>query len=156
MKEFEMVFMWDTENNKPNVKGIMNFLPEMTDGIESVLNKNIGDMSFQVIINEILQGKLLLWVGFLKGKYIGFVTTRIDDNIGAKRYLSVIHLFIKKGESKEIFENGFAQLRAFGEKTNCDEMRMWTIRDGWERRLIPLGWKQTNIEYNLSLKELGK
>lgn len=153
MNKFQLVLMWEPMFSRPNIKGITNILPEITEGIESVLTKTEGDISFQSILNDIFAGKLLLWIAYNEGNYVGFVTTRIDEVLNAKKYLSLVHCFIKKGQPKTMFELGVKHLEDFGKKVGCDAMRLWTIRDGWEKRLIPLGWNQSYVEYNYPLKE---
>lgn len=145
-----------TKNNpilyKAESEKILNCWDTITKGLESVIEFTTGDMSLAKILNELLSGELLLWLGFVDGKYRGFVTVRKDMNINARNFLSIIHLFIKPDTDKEIFLNGLSNLKQFAKEQGCQAIRFWSLRDGWKRKLIPMGFKQTYIEYTLELE----
>lgn len=123
----------------------------LSKGLEIVHEYSNGDMSLPKVFKDLLGGTLLLWLGFVNGKYCGFVTVRKDVNIQAVNYLSIVHLYIKPGTDKDIFINGLSSLKQFGKEQGCDKMRFWTLRKGWERKLIPMGFKQSYTEYVLDL-----
>lgn len=130
---------------------ILNCWNTISKGLEIVHEFSNGDMSLPKVLNDLLAGDLLLWMGFADGKYCGFVTVRKDININANNYLSIVHLYIKQGTDKQIFLNGMDNLKPFAKEQGCHKMRFWTLRKGWERKLIPMGFKQSYIEYTLDL-----
>ena len=130
---------------------ILNCWTTIIKGVEIVNEFSIGDMSLAKVLNDLLSGELLLWMGFADGKYCGFVTVRKDTNIGANTFLSIVHLFIKPGTDRDLFLKGLEDVKKFAKEQGCQKMRFWTLRKGWERRLIPMGFKQSYIEYTLDL-----
>src|SRR3990167_6934818 len=124
-------YLYQIESEK-----ILNCWNTITKGLEIVHEFSIGDMSLPKVLNDLLSGDLLLWMGFLDGKYCGFVTVRKDTNIDANNYLSIVHLFIKHGTDKDAFLNGLNDLKKFAKEQGCHKMRFWTLRKGWERKLI--------------------
>lgn len=130
---------------------ILNCWGTITTGLEVVHEFTNGDMSLPQVLNDLLSGDLLLWMGFLDGHYCGFVTVRKDMNIQSTNFLSVVHLFIKPGTDKHTFLNGLDNLKKFAKEQGCQKMRFWSTRKGWETRLIPIGFKQSYIEYTLVL-----
>ncbi len=132
---------------------ILNCWQTITKGVEIVHEFTNGDMSLAKVLNDLLSGDLLLWMGFMDGKYCGFVTVRKDTNVNALTFLSMVHLFIKPGTNKEIFLNGLDEIKKFAKEQGCQKMRFWTLRKGWEKRLVPMGFKQSYIEYTLDLEE---
>src|SRR3990167_783189 len=140
-----------------NTNAVLKNWHHFSEGLEMVLAHTIGNTNLTVVLNEALAGELLLWIGFLDGIYCGFVTTKIEqavlkDIAGVKKFLSVIHLYIKKGTDKQIFIDWFNLLNDFAKRMKCDELRMWSPRDGWEKKLDKLGWNKTYVEYVLEVK----
>ena len=134
------------------VKKILNCWEHITKDIENIHDFTNGDMSLTNVLNDLIAGNLLLWMGFVDGKYCGFVTTRKDMNYDAHTILSIIHLFIKPGTDKQIFLNGLSELKEFAKNQKCNKLRFWTLRKGWERKLIPMGFKQSYTEYVYDLE----
>ena len=145
-KDFKLIPLYDPAAVLKNWK----FLSE---GLEIVLNYTKGDSSEAKIVNEILTGQLLLWIGFYDNIYCGFVTTQIEVIPNAQdKYLNIKQLFIKQGMDKEVFFGGFTLLKEFATKWQCNKLRFWTMRRGWEKKLLNKGWKQTYMEYNYIMK----
>ena len=148
-----------TKNNPQQyhieLEKVLNCWGTITKGVEIVNEFANGDMSKAKVLNDLLAGDLLLWMGFLDGVYCGFITVRKDTNIDAKTFLSIVHLFIKPGTSKETFLNGLGALKKFAKEQGCQIMRFWVLRKGWEKRLIPIGFKQSYIEYTLDVEEVN-
>jgi len=142
-------YLYQVESEK-----ILNCWQTITKGIEIVHEFTNGDMSLAKILNDLLSGDLLLWMGFLDGKYCGFITVRKDINVDATNFLSMVHLFIKPGINKETFLQGLDDIKKFAKEQGCQKMRFWTLRKGWERRLVPMGFKQSYIEYVLDLENI--
>lgn len=132
---------------------ILNNWGYFIEGVEEVIKNAMEDQTLEKIFNSLLAKRINLWVGFVDGKYCGFLTTRIDnpETVQEKRFISIIHLYIKRGSDPDIFTKGFEQLKEYNKFFKCDRMRLWAIRKGWEKKLTPLGWEQTYIEYQYDL-----
>lgn len=131
----------------PNGQAILSNWKYFTDGLECVLNHNTGDSSYEKVLNEILSGQLTLFIGFLDGKYCGFLTTRYDNYLLADSYITIVHLYIKPGSPKQIFELGFQYVHDKLCKPNNSKLRFFSPRNGWSKRLLDKGWEPGYQEY---------
>lgn len=139
-----------------NPHAILRNWQYLIEGVEKVLNHTCGSESYEKILNELLSGQLLMWIGFIDGAYVGFITTRVDnvpiaEMAKVKRYLSIPQLYIKNGTDQEVFIKGFEAIKEYAKKIGCQQIRMWAKRKGWEKRLTKLGWSPSYIEYNLEV-----
>lgn len=149
-KEFELIPLYEPQAVFRNWKDI-------TEGMAKILDYTCGETSVAKIQNDILSGHLLLWIGRQDNEYCGFMTTRIDNgNInelaGIKKYMSIIHLYIKEGTSPECFFKGLLQFKQLAKKWKCNSIRMWTIKAEWGRALMTRGFKPKYVEYELEVK----
>lgn len=135
------------------VKKILNCWQHIVEGFEVVGEQTKEDMSLAETLNNILAGNLLLWMGFVDGVYRGFLTTRIDRNPDSTTWLSLIQCYIKPGTDKDFYAWGIEEMKAFALKNKCHKMRIWTNRRGFERKLKPLGFKESYIQFDLDLIE---
>ena len=136
------------------VKKILNCWQHITEGLEAVGEYTKEDMSLSETLNNILSGNLLLWMGFIDGKYSGFVTTRIDRNPDSTTWLSLIQCYIKPGSDTRLLFYSIEQLKEFAKKYKCDKIRLWSKRKGWGHKLKTIGFKQSYIQYDLDLIEV--
>ena len=133
-------------------KALMNAWPHCIEGAEAILKHTVGDTSLEKIFNGLFSGHLLLWVGFNAGKYCGFFTTKFDVASINNKSLDVVHLYIKKGVDKNIFYQGFDELKKFAKESNCTSLKFWTIRDkAFEKKMKPLGWERGYQEFIYTL-----
>ena len=131
-----------------NPKAVFDTWPQITEGMSEILEYTTGDSSFAKILNDLLSGNLLLWVGYKDNEYIGFVTTRIDDIPTCYRALSLVHVFVKHNSLKDIMLESITELDRFAKEQNCTKIRMWSIRDkAFNRVLEPIGFKQGYVEF---------
>lgn len=135
------------------IKKILNCWQVITEGLEVVNEYTKEDMSLAETLNEILSGNLLLWMGFIEGKYGGFVTTRIDRNPDSTTWLSLIQCYIKPGADQGLLFYSIEQLKEFAAKHKCAKMRLWSRRKGWGRKLESVGFKESYIQFDLDLRE---
>lgn len=105
------------------------------------------------VLNCLLSGGLLLWMGFYEGKYCGFITTRIERDTNVSLRLNVVQCYVKKGINPECFYTGFKQLKEFAISQKCKKISVWANRKGEQKLLEPMGFKQTYIQYDLDLRE---
>lgn len=140
------------------VRAVINGWGCFCVGLEKVLDYTIGETSIATIYNDLLDKRILMWVGYLDGKYVGFCTTRLDnlDNKGiiggVNKYISVVHLYIKKGTDPFCFFMALKQMKGIAKKIGCNMIRMWTIREDWGNALHGRGWKKGYQEYYLEVK----
>lgn len=133
-------------------EAIINSWFYLSKGLDEVLQYTNGDASVEKTFNDLMAGRLLAWVGWEDGEFVGMVTTRIDDIPTCYRALSIIHLYVKPGHLAENFLEGMKELENFARKNNCSRFRMWTLRDrGFARVLKPHGW---DIGYYEFVKEV--
>ena len=104
-------------------------------------------------LNSLLSGDRLLWMGFVDGKYCGFVTTRIEREQDHTLKLNIIQCFIKTGTDSKLFYTGLNQLREFAINAKCEKISVCVSRKGERKLLEPIGFKQAYIQYDLVLKE---
>lgn len=131
-----------------NPHAVINTWGQISDGVDEVLKYTNGDSSRAKILNEILSGNVLLWVGYSDGEYCGYVTTRIDDIPTCYKCLSIVHLYVKDGKWKEIMLEGLNKLGDFAKSQGCTKFRMWTLRDkAFNRVLEPEGWVDGYSEF---------
>jgi hypothetical protein len=130
----------------------MNLWPHIVEGLEEVLHYSTGDDSIEKIFNDVLSGSLLLWMIFQGKKHCGFLTTRVEHAPATQRFLTIIHLYVKQGTSKEVFLEGLLQFEEIAKKPpfNCEIVRFYSPRSGWVRKLK--GWRQGCVEYYRVLK----
>jgi retron-type reverse transcriptase len=123
-----------------------------TEGMEKIFHYTTGDTGFTKVLNEILAGELLMWIGFQDSEYCGFITTKFDQYPMASKFLTAVHLYIKEGKDSKILELGFPIIYDFARKNGCDKIRFYTMRDGaFKRKMEPLGWTTGYQEFDYDL-----
>jgi hypothetical protein len=131
-----------------DAQAILNSWFYLEKGLEEVLKYTNGDSSIERVFNELLAGRLLAWVGFLDGNFIGIMTTRVDDIPTCYKVLSIIHLYVKDIKMSDVFFEGMKELVEFAKSQGCSKFRMWTIRDkAFEKVLKPFGWNPGYVEF---------
>lgn len=132
-------------------KAMLNIWPTIIEDVEKVISFSTGDTSLARIFNELYNGSLLLWIGFQQDKYCGFITTQISETPfkdTKMRSLWISHVYIKRGFDKNIFMEGFEQIKKFAVKQACNTLRFWSKRDkAFSKRMIPLGWRHGYQEF---------
>lgn len=130
-----------------DIEAVLNTWQYLQEGIESILAHTTGDSNLEKIFVDITSKRVLLWVAFLDGVYCGFMTTRIDTQPPlTKKFMTVIHAFLKEGTPKEVFDKGIEQLQEIAKREfKCDAIRFYSTRKGWNRKLS--NWKEGYTEY---------
>ena len=135
-----------------NPSAILNSWAMVNDGVEEILKYTTGDASTAKLLNDLLAGSLLMWIGLLENKYIGFLTTRIDNIPTCYKALSIVHLYTKPNIIHNIMLQGMDELNKFAKEQGCTKFRMWTVRDkAFEKMLTPDNWQVGYCEF---LKEV--
>jgi len=118
-----------------------------------MLENSGSDTSMDKIYNELMAGKLLLWIGLLDGEYVGFVTTRVVDTPPDKRHLWIVHAYKSIKTPTEWLLLAYEMLEKFAVSRQCDSIRFYGIRRKWMERFSALGFKEGYVELIKSLKE---
>lgn len=113
-------------------------------GLDTLENLSKGDANKEVILNDLLAGNSLLWLGFVDGKYVGFLTTKFDFRGTNKKDLFIEEAYIEKGSASEIFEEALIKVEEFAKMNNCQRIRALTNRNGLLRKLKD--WKEGYFE----------
>ena len=120
--------------------GILLFWEIMQEGLEEISQK--GYMDKEVLLIELLNGRILLWIGFLDGKYVGFATTQRLN----KKEMFIPYAYIKKEASNEIFLEGIRILENFVRKEKCKRLVFLTRREKGFLRKLGEKWKERCVE----------
>ena len=139
------------------IEAVLNSWHYLQKGVERILEFADGEANLTKIYNDIVAGKLLLWIGLLDGEYCGFLTTKFDNSVFGRKSLWIVHAFIKTGTDSNVFMEGFKEIKDFARQFNCDIMQFYTKRDvAFERKLKKLGWKASYTDFIFDLKEKVK
>lgn len=133
-------------------KAIVDTWPTLLIGIEKSEKFSLGELSLEAIFNDLLASKLLLWMGYVDEKYIGFLTTRVCQILMGKRYMIIEHIYAKEKIPLDLYLEGQKYLETYAKSMNCEDLRFFTIREkGFERILDKHGYKQA---FTMFKKEL--
>ena len=139
-----------------DIKALQRVWGFCIEGVEEVLRNSVKTISFPEIYNDLLAGRLLLWIGFFDKKYCGFLITQIMSVPFSGRHLHIIALYIKPEADRDVFMKGFKEISGFAEKQGCDSMRFWTKRGkGFARKLVKEGWQAGAQEFYYNLQKDG-
>ena len=138
--------LWDTQ-------AVLKNWSIFTEGLEKIALHTDDEMDFNTLLNEILSGKLLMWIGFVDGEYNGFSTTKFSENSLGKRYLWVVHGYIKIEGDHDAWTEGMKVLEEFARKSNCSALKFYTDREKpYARKISKLGWRITYTEFVKDIK----
>lgn len=145
-KDFKLIPLYEIE-------AVLNSWHYFQKGVERILEFAGSDTSLAKIYNDIVAGKLLLWIALLDGEYCGFATTRFDNSVFGRKALWIVHTFIKTGIDSNIFIEGFKEMKDYGRQFNCDIIQFYTKRSiAFERKLEKLGWETSYTEFIFNLR----
>ena len=134
-----------------NLQAVLNTWHLYVPGIEAILRNSGDDTNIEKIYNEIMAGNLLLWVGFVDDKYVGFLTTCFQDIPMAGRALWIVHTFKRpKTETAWLLE-GFKVIENFAKEKGCKTIKFYALARKWQDRFLALGFK---IGYTEFIKEV--
>jgi hypothetical protein len=138
-----------------DLRAFMNYWKEFSKGLERVLYYAEGDTSMERIYNEVMAQMLTPWVIMLDKENIGFFTSRVDYTPTTKRIFTIVHMYLVNGVPSQAWVEGLDKFEkiAMSPPFNCEVMRFWSTRSGWENKL---GWKQGYTEFYKQLKREGE
>ena len=126
------------------------------DGLEMILNNSGEDTNLTKVFNDIMSGKLLLWIGFVDGVYAGFLTTSFQQIFEGPKYGWVVHTYKRISVPTDFLLEGLNQIEVFFKDQQCDYIKFYALKKPWQDKLVLLGYKPMYIEYLKSLKEEKK
>lgn len=122
-------------------------------GLDTLESLSKGDANKEIILNDLLAGNSLLWLGFVDGKYVGFLTTKFDFRGVNRKDLFVEEAYIEKGSPPEVFEEALKKIEEFAKVNNCQRIRALTNREGLLRKLK--GWEEGYFEVFKEVEKNG-
>jgi len=130
---------------------IMRAWPVISGGLEIMLENSGSDTSLDKIYNDIMAGRLLLWVGMLDGEYAGFVTTQIVDLPPTKKHLWIVHAYKMVATPTMWLLQAYQRLEEFAKVRGCDSIRFYGLAKPWQNKFLALGF---HLGYQEFVKEL--
>ena len=129
-------------------------LSEVINGFDIVLGYAGDDINFDTLFNEILNGNLYLWVIFVDNKYAGFMTVAWELKPFTPKYFDVRQLFVRTGEdiTPEAWAKAMKAIEGYAKSWGFEKTRMFTNREGWEKKLKKFNWKKTYTVYEKDLR----
>ncbi len=134
-------------------QAVFNTWKFYVDGIEAVLSNSGADTNLEKVFNEIMAGRLLLWVGFVNDEYSGFVTTQIQDIPTCGRFLWIVHCYKKPKVPTSFLLKGLQRIEEFAREQKCKSIRFYAKEKPWQQKLIALGYVPGYIEYIKEVKD---
>jgi hypothetical protein len=129
-----------------DAQAIMKAWPVITQGLEIMLENAGSDTSMDKIFNDLMAGRLLLWIGMLDGEYMGFVTTQIMDVPPDKRHLWIVHAYKTIKTPTVWLMRAYERLEDFGRKQKCNSVRFYGLRKKWMDKFILMGYREGYVE----------
>jgi len=130
-----------------DLQALFNSWKFYVPGLERVLGNSGDDTSLEKVYNDLMSGRLLLWVGFVNDDYAGFVTTQILDVPGAAKTLWIHHLYKRpKVESTWLFF-GLEILNSFAKKYGCTRIKFYGLERPWQAKFEAAGFTRGYVEF---------
>ena len=119
---------------------LTNVLPEAREHLERVVEASHGDITYESIRNELVNGQAQLIAVFKGHKVIAAVTVNVTTMDSGKRVLMAP---VVGGDEMELWlDDVMNLLNKMAKDTCCDTIR-GIGRAGWTRQLKKYGWKPT-------------
>ena len=116
-----------------DVKDIKYVWHEVKPLIEKALSHADGEMLSSDVLNLILDGIQVLWIGLNEGKIFCAGTTEIT-NYPQKKVLRIITFASKSGHHYELWSDFIHTLEEYGKACECSSIEAWA-RKGLARKL---------------------
>jgi hypothetical protein len=126
---------------------IIKAWPVITEGIEIMLENAGSDTSMDKIFNDLMAGRLLLWIALLDGAYMGFVTTQVVELPPTKKHLWIVHAYKTIKTPTVWMMRAYEELERFAVAHKCNSVRFYGLRKKWQERFLPLGFKEGYVEF---------
>ena len=147
-QKFSLICVYDAQ-------AIMKAWPVITQGLEIMLENAGSDTNMDKIFNDLMAGRLLLWIGTLDGEYMGFVTTQIVDVPPDKRHLWIVHAQKNVRIPTAWLILAYNTLEKFAIQQHCDSIRFYGLRRPWQDKFLQNGFHLGYQEFVKELKHEG-
>ncbi len=134
-----------------DAQAILKSWAVITQGLEIMLENAGNDTSLDKIFNDLMAGRLLLWIGMLDGVYVGFVTTQIVDLPPRKKNLWIVHAYKTIRTPTEWLMKTYKTLEEFAVTQKCSSIRFYGLRKKWMEKFEALGYSEGYIEMTKNL-----
>ncbi len=104
--------------------------PTIKQGLEIILKKSSQEWIPEDVYMSIKQGVSILIMGFVNGRYLGFVIVRPQNDCRGNREGFVWAFYAKKAVDYQLFWPPFVEFCA---KIGCTKLTMLSDRKGWDR-----------------------
>lgn len=144
--KFKLVPLYD-------LQAVLNTWKYYVPGVEAILNNSGNDTNLEKIYNDVMSGKLLLWVGFVNGAYAGFVTTSFHIVPMKGKFLWIVHTYKKIKVSSTFLLRGLLYLEGFAKDAGCRGIKFYAKEKPWQEKLVRIGYEPGYVEY---IKNIGE
>lgn len=128
-------------------QAVLKCWKHIADGLEIVLDHSGNDTSMEKVFNDLMSGRLLLWVGFVDNVYSGFVTTSFHSPSINKKFLWIVHCYKKAKVPSEFLLEGLTYLEDFARESSCSAIKFYALEKPWQNKLKALGYEPGYVEY---------
>ncbi len=137
-------------------KNVMADWKYFREGFERILAHSDGTDLVTNIYNDLLDGSLKLWVGFVDGRYAGFFTARVDPVPFGPVVFQVVHGYSDGTSGRWLLDEVFRRIEAIARQFGCSRIRFRTLREGgFMKKLAGKGYKKTFVEFSKVLEVEG-
>ena len=138
--KFNLLCVYDPE-------AIIKSWPVITHGLEVMLENAGSDTSMDKIFNDLMAGRLLLWVAMLNGEYVGFVTTQVVDVPPRVKHLWVVHAFKAIKTPTIWLLRAYEMLEEFAVSRQCKSVRFYAKSRPWQSKFLDNGYHIGYLEF---------
>lgn len=129
-------------------KNVIEKWGHFIEGVKKVEKFSTGQETLAMIYNDVLEGKTIMWAGFLENKYVGFVVTQIISNIFGEKSMLIRAIYSKEKLDSEVYLEGLQILDNYTRSWGVKKMEFITKRDkGFEKLLSGKDWKQKYVMF---------
>jgi len=132
---------------------LLAFWQLMAKDCERVLAHGDNDEDMDSVFNEIMAGRILLWIIFVDEKYAGYLTTAIRTTTTrpVQRWLWISHLSKKLGVQADIRAAAMSAMIEHAITERCSEIRFYSTR-AMEKWTKDFGFRPSYTEYKYTVQ----
>lgn len=120
---------------------------KLAGDVRSVLKYSNGDMTEETTLNNLLSGDMVLMAAFKDDKHIGHVILSFKKCLSGENVLTVVQAYVKKECPFDAFTEICKEVVNLAKKHGCNKVKCYSLRKGMARRLEPIGFKPSYVEY---------
>ena len=147
MSKFEMIPLYNTQ-------AVMNAWPKIQEGLEKVIENAANDHDKTTLLNELLGGQKLLWLGFVDGKYVAFSVTyfHVTGTQPQKKILQIDSTYKDPKADSDITEQFINRLTQYAREQGASQIDIWSTRKGFERYIKKHDFLPSYTKYSKEIK----